>query len=484
MRPMMFPISQRWRRIAHIALSTGIVQLAGVVTYVVLARLMIPVEYGTYRQLFLINQMTSAIAFSAIPTALLFFSGRCHDQRERSAVIRRHLWLVAILGTTVAAALALGAEPVAYALGNPALASVVPLFAIYPAAYMLNNLVAPTLVVRDRTALLPLFTTGLALLHSVPVILAGLWSGRLTIIVTTATVAAAVSAVMALAILLAASRDPGRTNIGFRQIYGYAGPLLMAGGISMIGLKLDQVFVSQILGPGVFAVYAVGAFELPIYGLIKSSSTAAVMPEITEAARKADWPAVLGIWRDLQGKSAVLLLPASAGLVVFAEEFITLLFGEGYRGAAPVFAIFALLGPVRAVTFGLILRAMGKSWQDLTAAMIFVLLVAVSLYPAIVLGGLVGAAIAVVGATFVVAALLLIMTARATAGALTVSVLYPRQVLLAYLGLLAGFALVRAGADALQADALAKLILCGSLAAAISFALLYGRRRRVNRTSS
>ena len=72
-------------------------------------------------------------------------------------------------------------------------------------------------------------------------------------------------------------------------------------------LKLDQVFVSQILGPGVFAVYAVGAFELPIYALIKSSSTAAVMPEITAAARKADWPAVLGIWRA--GASLLALDP-------------------------------------------------------------------------------------------------------------------------------------------------------------------------------
>jgi O-antigen/teichoic acid export membrane protein len=476
---MMFPVSQRWRRVAHLALSTGAIQLAGVVTYVVLARLMAPADYGTYRQLFLVNQIVSALAFAALPTALLFFSGHCSGPNERAAVVRRHLWLIALLGATVTAVLALGAKGLAFVFGNPALAAILPVFAVYPAAYMLNNLVAPVLVVRDRTVLLPAFSVALALLLSVPVILAALRSDQLVVVVTTATAAAAAGGAVALAVILVSSRNASDTKIGYRRIYAYAAPLLLAGGVSMIGLKLDQVLVSQLLGPTIFAVYAVGAFELPIYSLIKSSATAAVMPEITAAAVRGDWHVVLGIWKDLQRKNAILLLPASAAMAVFAEEFITLLFGPTYRGAAPVFAIFALLGPVRAVTFGLVLRAMGKSWPDLAGALIFVALVAITIYPAIVLGGLIGAAIAVVAATFVVAGLLLVMTAHATAGALTVSALYPHRILFAYLGLLAGFALLRTGANALQADALAKLIVCGILAVAISFALLCASRRRI-----
>jgi O-antigen/teichoic acid export membrane protein len=292
-----------------------------------------------------------------------------------------------------------------------------------------------------------------------------------------ASIAALVGAGAALGLMLAMSRGAVAIGLRVREIAAYAVPLLLASGISVLGLRFDQFAVAHALGTAMFAIYAVGAFELPLYSLLKSSSTAALMPEIAAAAKVRDWSAVLSIWHDLLRKNAAMVLPLSAALVMFADDFITLLFGTAYRPAAPVFAIFSLLGPVRTVTFGLILRALGRTSLDFAAAVAFLACVALAIGPALRFGGLIGAAVTVVSATALTALLLVILTARASGGGIRAWQLYPPRYLVGYAALLGAFYALRLLLELAPAGALFRLMIAGLCAATLSLVQLRGLQR-------
>jgi Membrane protein involved in the export of O-antigen and teichoic acid len=470
-------ISARWRRVFDLVLGAGIVQGTSILTNILLARWLPQVEYGSYRQLFLLNQLLWAIGFSAIPTALMYFASRVDGAAAVAGVIRKHLGVVTVIALVPAIILAVMPGAVAALFDNPSLERLLPLFAPYPAAYMFHSLVATVMVTRGRTAGLPVYMSAIALLNSAAVLLTAHWTADLRVIIGVASLAAVLGAGAALALMLAMSRGAGSSGLRLREIAAYAVPLLLASGISVLGLRFDQFAVAHTLGTAMFAVYAVGAFELPLYSLLKSSSTAALMPEIAAAAKVNDWSAVLSVWQDLLRKNAAMVLPLSAALVIFAEEFITVLFGTAYRAAAPVFAIFSLLGPLRAVTFGLILRALGRTSLDFAAAVAFLVFVALAINPALRIGGLTAAAATVVSATALVALLLVILTVRASGGRIRAGQLYPPKYLLAYAALLGAFYALRLILDLAAAGALAQLAIAAFCAAALSFTQLRGLQR-------
>ncbi|HEX7114296.1 MAG TPA: oligosaccharide flippase family protein [Steroidobacter sp.] len=475
----MIAVSTRWRRVGDLALGTGLVQAANVLTYILLARLLTPVEYGSYRQLFLLNQVFWAVGFSALPVALNYFGASAAERSERAAVIRLHLRTTAIIAAVPALVLALGAAPIAGLLNNPALTHLLPLYAPYPAAYMFHSLVATVMIVQQRTKYVPVYMAAAALVTSVPVLIAAGWVGELRIVVMAASASAMLCAAGAIVVSLALSRDPGATQVRLPNIMAYAVPLLAAAGIGTFALKLDQFAVARLLGTATFAVYAVGAFELPLYSLLKSASTTAIMPELTAAAQRKDWDAILGIWHDLLRKNAAMIFPVSAALVTFAHEFVVVLFGERYAAAAPILALFSLLGPIRAVTFGLILRAFGYTSADLAGAVFFLVAVAIALGPAIGFFGVQGAAATVVIATVLVAVLIVLLTVRISGGRVRAWQLYPPRYLLIYAALLGALTVLQIMMILAGLNELGRLILAGLIAAAVSFLWLPEARRRL-----
>ena len=468
----MTKLSPRWRRIAQMFLGTGILQAANIITFILLARIFTPEVYGTYRQLFLINQIVWAIVFSALPTALLYFCGKTKSAGEVAAVVRSHLMIVVIAAFGVAAVLMFVAGGAAHALNNPALERLLPYFALFPAAYIVSSLLPSVLVVSDRTSLLPVLTGTTAIVTSGSTLTAAWFFRDLDLVVIVATIAAVTSAVFVGVVIIQLSRNPDRFNLPIRSILIYAAPLLLASALGIVGLRMDQMVVSRVFGPAIFAIYAIGAFELPIYSLIKSSSSSVILPELSRAVKSARWGEVLDIWHDLLRKNAALLFPISAGLFVFSEEFITLLFGERYRTAAPIFAIFTLLGPIRAVTFGLILRAMGRTKAELIGSAYFLAVITAVLYFAANWLSIVGVATVVVVTTISLAVVMLFLTFRASNREIGIFDLYPVRLIIGFAILVGGFVAVHAIIGNFPVGNIGKILLLIPVVTGVTYALL------------
>ena len=465
-------ISSRWRSVVQIALGTGILQASSIVTYVVLARLLEPTDYGTYRQLFLVNQITWGVLFAALPTSLLYFYGATEDGNGKDAAINHHLFLTALGGLVAISLLLLMRNTIATALANKTLVGLLQIYAAYPIAFAINQMIPPILVCKKRSDLMPVFTGTAATATALITLTTAAVSRDLQSVVLAVTVSTVATAIFGLLITfrLAPFSTPNWESL--RKISVYCWPIAIATGISIVGLKLDHVAVSNLFGPSLYAIYAVGALEIPIYSLVRSSSTSVILPIISEHASAADWDAVIDDWQDILRKNVAMLFPISATLYAFSDETIAVLFGNKYQAAAAVFAAFALLGPVRSMSFNMILRAMGRTKPDLIGAILFFGLVGGLIVPITRGVGVIGAAYTVIATTYLIAVLLLVLTAKASQWKLPLTSLMPVRLIGIFAFLLMGFSALSSILENILPSSILRLGVGGAVALGLTRVLL------------
>ena len=73
-------------------------------------------------------------------------------------------------------------------------------------------------------------------------------------------------------------------------------------------VNFHQYAVSHYFTTAIFAVYAVGTFQIPLVDLVASSAGSVMMVRMTEKVRGQD-EAVLAIWHSTISKLALVLFP-------------------------------------------------------------------------------------------------------------------------------------------------------------------------------
>jgi len=360
-------------------LGTGSMQIANVVVFIALARWLPLHDFGIWRQLFLVHQVLVALVFAAFPMSLLYYCGRA-DIEDKRIVIRRHLVAVMVIGTMSSIVLIAAAKPLAWMLDAPTLEPLLRLFSVYPAAYMVYSLVAPALLTQGRTSESAAFSVLLALLGSLPILIAAYAGLPLTTVVQISVASALVAACLAALVIVKSSttqksKKSSTSAPQMSEIITYLWPLLLASGIGLIGLRMDHFVVSHNFGQGIYAIYAVGAFEIPLFAMLQSSVSAVLLSKFSKLAANREWGTIAVLWRSALEQSAIIVFPVAAVLIVLAQPFIVVIFGVKFVDATPIFQAFLLLAPIRIMTFGLVLRASGHTKPDLVGGVGYLVIV-------------------------------------------------------------------------------------------------------------
>ena len=74
------------RNVGFVFVSALITQASLLVLYLILARILPVEEFATFRQLFLIQSILNGIFFAALPTCLLYFTGRADSDGEKKGL--------------------------------------------------------------------------------------------------------------------------------------------------------------------------------------------------------------------------------------------------------------------------------------------------------------------------------------------------------------------------------------------------------------
>ncbi|MEN6558388.1 MAG: oligosaccharide flippase family protein [Thermoguttaceae bacterium] len=354
-------------------LSSGqaLTALVGVVSMAVLTRVFDQRDYGTYRQTLLAYTFAVPFITLGLDRALYFFLPG-EEKRPRGLLVE-NLLLLTLAGGILSLFIALGGNLLlARRFNNPDLGPILLWLIPYPLLMLPASSFNACLMARNRTEQVAGFSIGSRLVMLVFVLTPVVFWATPTAAIGGTVAGAGVTTAAALFLMFhACNVGPWRpTWNGLWKQFAFSVPLGLAALVGSVSLSLDQMLVSLRCTPDVFAVYSVGAMEIPLIGMITGSITSVVMVDYAKFYRESRISDIVALIHTAMTKSALLLLPIMFFLLGVAPDMMCFLFGEDYRGAAAPFRVFLLLLPMRAITFGAVLQAAGKSHHILISSIL------------------------------------------------------------------------------------------------------------------
>ena len=165
-----------------------------------------------------------------------------------------------------------------------------------------------------------------------------------------------------LLMIRATPKEPARPSLpAAKEMLKISLPLGLAVMLGTISLQLDKVIVSMMASPEEFAIYALGAIEIPFVAMVTGSITVVMLAEMRKAVSAGRESEAVRLFRLTAEKSSYFILPVMFFLFVSADSFIQTLYTSSYADSVIPFRIYLLRLPVRIVVFGSLLLALGKT---------------------------------------------------------------------------------------------------------------------------
>ena len=194
------------------------------------------------------------------------------------------------------------------------------------------------------------------------------------------------------------SFDPGF----YQEVFRYSLPLGLSSIIGMLSIQLDKLVVSGFFTPAQYAVFSIGAMELPFISILNNSVNAILLPHISSEPAK-----MTEVYRAAVRKNALIIFPFAVLGLIFATPLITFLYTETYLGSVPFFRVYLLNLPLRVATYGIIFMALRKTRYIMINSLVTLGLNLVLNLVLVRLIGMMGAVIATVIVTWLSVALYL-----------------------------------------------------------------------------
>ena len=318
--------------------------------------------YGTFQQTWFFTHMLIEIALLGFPVGILYILPKLTPAERKGFLVRLTLLLV-LIGGALAAALYLLAPSIAGWFHNPRLTGTFRVFALYAFFVLPGMPMDAFLITQNRHRLLGVVTVAHSLLLVAAVLVpAGLglvlsamvwWIAGYGLLRGGLLVGSAFSTVRHL---------PTERREGiFGRFVGDALPVALNDLLRVVARWLDKNIVSAFFNPETFAIYANGAVEIPFVNVIAGAISSVVIPEFSRLSEEGKREEMIALWHRAILKTAAILIPLFAYLMVLATPFIVFLFSKTYEASAGPFRIYLLLLPLRSATYTPILLALGRS---------------------------------------------------------------------------------------------------------------------------
>jgi O-antigen/teichoic acid export membrane protein len=325
----------------------------------VLARVLLPASYGTFKQAWLVSQTLALVLPMGLTQSLYYFVPREPAERHRfvSQTLLAHLLLGAL-----ASALLLGAAPLLAAhFGNPELLD----HAGWIAAFTGLTIAGAPLDVAwnaegriGASALARLATEGG---RSAALVAGALLTGTVEGALAGMAFAAGARALVALAALARAHGLSVHPATLRRQI-AYALPFGLAFVLIVPQQQFHQYAVGAAVSVAAFAVYSVGTFQLPIVDVLYTPVSELLQIGLAEsdgAGRPARGG--LALFHEAVLQLSFAFLPVAGLLLVVAPALIELLFSPVYLEAVPIFRVTALSVVLASLPLDGVMRARAQN---------------------------------------------------------------------------------------------------------------------------
>jgi len=348
------------RRVGAVGLGRSIDAGIRLAITIALANLLTRELFGGYQQAWLILSALSPLFLLGFPASLFYFLPRLEGE-PKSSLLRGTVLFLLLSGAALGIFLFSFASPIARAFNSPILPGCLRYFSIYCWSSIAFGFVDPFLISerRIRLQLAISLSHSAALLASVipPVLFGGglIPAFRMLAIL-------GLLKLVAVIVFLIASGD-GRVLDPdlFRRQALYAIPIGISAAVGILTLWLDKMIISLYFrDPGLFAIYSVGAMEIPFVGILLGSVSSVIMPELSRLHHGGRTAELLKLWHESMVRVGMAVFPTFVFGMIFAGRIMETVFSERYLGAAAPFRIYLLMLPLRVAFYGPVLMALGR----------------------------------------------------------------------------------------------------------------------------
>jgi len=309
---------------------------------VVLTRIFDPSQFGTYKQVFLIQSSVFFIAQLGMASSLYYFLPLA--PREAGRYIANATAVLGVAGLACFGALVVMAPRISQWMNNRQIGQYMPWLGAYLFLTMLSAPLEIVLISRAKYFWASA-SYGLSdIARAAVFILAGILSGQLEWLLKGAILIAALRVVATLVYFRKEFGGTLRFDGGaLKRQFGYALPFGLAVLVETLQASLPQYAVSHLYSPAALAIFAVGCLQVPLVDFAASPTSDVMMVKMQESLAEGRRRAVVGIWRDTTWKLAVLFFPLVAFLLVSAREVIVSLFTARYAASVPIFMVWSAM---------------------------------------------------------------------------------------------------------------------------------------------
>ena len=302
----------------------------------VLARFLVPAAYGTFKQAWLIAGTLAMVLPMGAASSLYYFVPR--EPRLAARFVSQSL--VWSLSSALFACLLvlLGRPLIDGAFANAELTALVPWIALVTFLWIAGSPLEIALTslgdMRSAAAVRVLSEV----LRGAAMVTAAVFSQSVRGLFIAIAVVLGAKAIACFAWLIARLGFE-LTRADFSRQLAYALPLGLAFLLIIPQQQFHQYAVAAHVTPALFAIYAVGCFQLPIVEILYTPVSEVLQLGLGEAGTRDDPRRGLALFHEATARLSFAFLPACVLLFLCAPTLITFFFTERYAAAAPIFRL-------------------------------------------------------------------------------------------------------------------------------------------------
>ena len=307
---------------------------------VVLVRVFDKVDFGTYRQLFLIFTTIFYAAQFGMAESLYYFMPKSPALSNRyivNAIVALSCAGVLCLGLIVA-----GESQLSRLVNNDAISRHAVPLGVYTLLMMVSAVLEIAMTARKHYLWASATYAGSDTLRAALLILPVFFFRGLEWLM----LGAVTYAFMRCVVLVVYLRNDfkGKIRVDWaclRDQLRYAIPFGLAIVVGILQTNFHQYSVSHYFDAATFAIYSVGCLQIPIVDFIMTPATSVMMVRMSERIGQGRHDALLAMWHDMSRKLALMFIPLVAILLLNARGIFVLLYTEAYLRSVPIFMVWS-----------------------------------------------------------------------------------------------------------------------------------------------
>ena len=147
----------------------------------------------------------------------------------------------------------------------------------------------------------------------------------------------------------------------FVKVLGQGLPLYLATFIGTLSINLDKSIVSFFESKETFAIFSVGALEIPIVARLSAAFSLNIYPQLVTLIDQNKKDQAKKLWIHTTTNVSYITFPMILVLMFFAKDIIYLVYSPKYEKSVFLFQTYLLVGLFRNNSYGALIAASGKT---------------------------------------------------------------------------------------------------------------------------